>query len=237
MTKGVPKSEEHKAKISQALKGKPKSQAHIGKMHKPKSEEHKRKLSEAIKGKPVGDRLTSEGRQRLIDINTGSKRSAESRAKMSKSAKGKILSPETKAKLALTSAKAIADGRSGGFKFHKSHPYTAKDGRYIVLKNSWEYGVAVYIDTVLNLTWEYELEVLVLENAREVYLPDFFIFDSNNKWVKIVEVKGRYEPDDMLRMAHFQEALASLGVEWELWDGNKLKELGIIKSVYGKAII
>ena len=66
-----PKSEEHKRKISEALKGKPKpwligTKNAAGNAGKPKSEEHKRKISEAHKGKKRGE-FSEEWRQALKD--------------------------------------------------------------------------------------------------------------------------------------------------------------------------
>lgn len=54
--KGLPKSEEHKRKISEAHKGKKLSEETKRKLKKPKSEEHKRKLSESLKGKLIGEK-------------------------------------------------------------------------------------------------------------------------------------------------------------------------------------
>lgn len=79
--RGIPFSEEHKRKLSEAHKGKPGN---------PRSEETKRKISEALKGKP------------------GTSRSEETRRKMSESLKGRkawnkglknIYSEETKRKI------------------------------------------------------------------------------------------------------------------------------------------
>lgn len=64
-----PKSEEHKRKISEAHKGKPKpwligSRNGAGNAGKPKSEEHKRKISESHKGKKR-DEFSEEWKQAL----------------------------------------------------------------------------------------------------------------------------------------------------------------------------
>tara|TARA_R100000951_G_scaffold734_1_gene2524 strand:+ start:1599 stop:2264 length:666 start_codon:yes stop_codon:yes gene_type:complete len=48
---GFEQTEEHKANISEALKGKPKSEEHKANMRKPKSEEHKANMSAAKSGK------------------------------------------------------------------------------------------------------------------------------------------------------------------------------------------
>jgi hypothetical protein len=64
-----PKTEEHKRKISEAHKGKPKpwligSSNGSGNLRKPKTEEHKRKISEAHKGK-VREPFSDEWKEKL----------------------------------------------------------------------------------------------------------------------------------------------------------------------------
>jgi hypothetical protein len=66
-----PKSEEHKRKISEAHKGKPKpwligTRNGAGNAGKPKSEEHKKKIAEAHKGKVRGE-FSEEWKQALKD--------------------------------------------------------------------------------------------------------------------------------------------------------------------------
>ncbi len=67
----APKSEEHKRKISEAHKGKPKpwligTRNGAGNAGKPKSEEHKRKIAEAHTGKVRGE-FSEEWKQALRD--------------------------------------------------------------------------------------------------------------------------------------------------------------------------
>ena len=67
----APKSEEHKRKISEAHKGKPKpwligTRNGAGNAGKPKSEEHKRKIAEAHTGKVRGE-FSKEWKQALKD--------------------------------------------------------------------------------------------------------------------------------------------------------------------------
>ena len=67
----APKSEEHKRKISEAHKGKPKpwligTRNGAGNAGKPKSEEHKRKIAEAHTGKVRGE-FSEEWKQALKD--------------------------------------------------------------------------------------------------------------------------------------------------------------------------
>lgn len=67
---GKKMSDEQKAKISTALKGKntsPKSEDHKQKMRRPKSEEHKQKLSAARKGKTYGYKHSEETKQKMSE--------------------------------------------------------------------------------------------------------------------------------------------------------------------------
>jgi hypothetical protein len=80
---GKVNSEEHKIKISEALKG------------KTPSEETRRKLSEALKGKT----LSEETRRKLSEAHKGKTHSEETRRKIGETSKGRIHSEETKIKI------------------------------------------------------------------------------------------------------------------------------------------
>jgi hypothetical protein len=104
--KGIPKSEEHKAKLSAVKKG------------KKHTEETKTKLSTINKGK----KLSAETIAKRSATVMGAKRSEETKAKMSAAGKGKIISEETKDKMSAakkgkplskeTTAKRIAAHRT-----------------------------------------------------------------------------------------------------------------------------
>ena len=125
-TLGVRLSDEHKEKLSKALKGKklpPRSDEYKGKQsvaHKGKkaSEETRKKMSASRKGKvtnlgykhteiakmhmslsKVGRIPSGETRQKIREAKLGTKLSNETRSKISASLLGKPLSEETKAKL------------------------------------------------------------------------------------------------------------------------------------------
>lgn len=104
-TRGKPKSEEHKKKISKAHIGvntlanlsEEQLKAYSDKISKrfkgvPKSDEHKRKIGLGNKGKV----RTQEMKDNLRKKNTGKKHTAESKLKMSLSHKGKKFSEETR---------------------------------------------------------------------------------------------------------------------------------------------
>ena len=86
---GVPHSNETKAKISQAHKGRKQTPEHVergrlSRLGKSRSDETKRKISEANRG---------------YNGRTGTKHSEETKIKMSESARGRIASEETKLKM------------------------------------------------------------------------------------------------------------------------------------------
>ena len=86
--KGIKRSQEHKEKIREKLKGHP----YWGlKKH---SEETKRKIAEKIRGRDI-----SGWRHKIGKAMRGKKHSVKSRLKMSQSQKGKVLSEETKARI------------------------------------------------------------------------------------------------------------------------------------------
>ena len=90
-----PLSEEHKRAVSKGM---------MGYKRKPHSEETKRKISEANKGTAPpnkGKPMSEEQKKLLSKIRSGSKSSAETRAKISASGMGKVHSPESIAKMSL----------------------------------------------------------------------------------------------------------------------------------------
>ena len=98
-------SEETRAKIGAAHKGKKHSAESKAKMSAAKkgrklSAEHKAKIGAAKKGR----KLSAEHKAKMSKAKKGRKHSAESKAKMSKAKKGKKTSAETKAKLSASQA-------------------------------------------------------------------------------------------------------------------------------------
>lgn len=83
-SEGVPKTEEHKRKIQEALIG------------KSKSEEHRKKLSATKKGKPASEAC----RLAQIAAVKGKPKSAEHRRKIGEASRGQVMSPEARAKMA-----------------------------------------------------------------------------------------------------------------------------------------
>lgn len=115
--------------------------------------------------------------------------------------------------------------RKTGMMAIKKSIYRSRQGFIMHCRSSWEYKTAQYFDK-LGVRWSYESKLLILD--KEKYLPDFFIFNQRGKLLKIIEVKGRFLPADRAKTMRFQEALAAQGIPLEIWDGVKLKELGIL---------
>jgi hypothetical protein len=59
------------------------------------------------------------------------------------------------------------------------------------LRSSWEYIYAKWLDSN-NIKWDIECKTYIL-NDSQTYRPDFFIFDENEKMIKIVEIKGYWK--------------------------------------------
>jgi len=110
----VPKN--HGAKVSAALKG------------IPKSEEHKRKLSEAGKGNvpwnkgktgvqestKKGTKVSDEIRAKMSEAHKGKKNTPEQKAKISAKLKGRVMSDETKKKMSEARKKLWAQKKNAG---------------------------------------------------------------------------------------------------------------------------
>ena len=95
----------------------------------------------------------------------------------------------------------------------------------IRMDSRWEIGVARYLDRN-NLQWKYSEKGFKLSNGR-YYYPDFFLY-SNENLIKIIEVKGYFRQDNKEKFEIFLKEYPDVVIE--LWQRDKLKELGIINS-------
>lgn len=95
---GVVFSEEHRRKLSEAQKGKPREplppearqRVAEGNRGRRRSEKTRRRMSEARSGKP----LSAEAKEKLRLVNTGKSHSEEAKRKMSEAKKGRVVSEE-----------------------------------------------------------------------------------------------------------------------------------------------
>jgi len=127
--KGIPTSEEIRRKISETSKGRIFSKEHrrkIGEANKKRiwSEESKEKLSKSLTGKISWNR----GLKGSIPWNRGIPHSKETRAKMSKAGRNKILSEEHKKNISKSNKGSKNGNWKGGitelfFKIHNSFKY------------------------------------------------------------------------------------------------------------------
>lgn len=66
--------------------------------------------------------------------------------------------------------------------------------KYVWLRSSWEYSYAKWLNKQ-KINWDVEVQGFRLQDGH-LYRPDFFIFDENNKLIKIVEIKGYWKRDE-----------------------------------------
>jgi len=93
----------------------------------------------------------------------------------------------------------------------------------ITFRSTWEAKVAEYLD-LNNIEWLYEHESYILTETS-TYKPDFFIY-NNNKLIKIIEVKGYFWKDNIIKYNLFKQLYPNIPIE--LWDKTVLTSLNII---------
>lgn len=155
--------------------------------------------------------------------NKGRKFGDDFKEKISKAHKGKKLTDEHKEKIRQTWKKKIEDGyvqthsletrkkmsliqqeivRSGKKKIRgKNIEYIDRKGNRLLMKSTWEYKFAIYLDG-LNVDWEYEtksFELLMPDGKTSFYFPDFYIPDTD----EFIEVKGRWYPHSKIKFECF----------------------------------
>lgn len=218
--KGKKMSDTFKQKVSDAMKGKSPSQ------------ETKRKLSESAKASPALANHIAD----LAELHRGKKRSPEVGYKISQSKLGQPRSEDTKQKLSVAIAKAVAEGRCGHDKFFKHPRYLSTSGQLFRCRSSWEALAAGWMDSQ---GWNYVYEQAPIALNRESYLPDFFVYDVAGDLIKIIDVKGRYRKGIREKLERFKIYLQSCDVSFEIWEYGELKELGFTDKAlnyFGKII-
>lgn len=81
--------------------------------------------------------------------------------------------------------------------------WNTSKNKYVWLRSSWEFIYAKWLNKHKFL-WDVEVKRYKLNNRS--YLPDFFIYDKNNKLYKIVEIKG-YWKDKVYKYNELKEQL------------------------------
>lgn len=88
-------------------------------------------------------------------------------------------------------------------------------------RSNWEILVVKYLE-LNNIKWEYEPKYFDIDNSTS-YTPDFYLPEID-KWL---EVKGYWHEDAIIKFEKFKILYPKINIE--VWDGQKLKELKIIK--------
>ena len=112
-----------------------------------------------------------------------------------------------------------AEGWQGAIGRCKKIKYSSPTAGDMIVDGGWELSVAKYLDS-LNIKWTRNKRRFKywnsIKNCESTYCPDFYVED----WNKYIEVKGYKTDLDEIKWKQFTEEL-------EIWDKNKLKELGI----------
>lgn len=106
--------------------------------------------------------------------------------------------------------------------------------KYVWLRSTYEYIFAEWLDKN-KIIWDTEVSTFILDENVS-YRPDFFIYDENNKLIKIIEIKGYYdnrafkvkELNEKLDIEVILLNLSEIGIDNYIIDGKsyrkKLKE-------------
>ena len=180
------------------------SQGHTGKKH---SEETKNKIKIALKGRKWSGTVCDW---------RGRKHSVESKIKMSNSAKGKIVSDKTKAKMS-----ASRTGKKNPMYGRSPAHYKRINYKGFCFRSSWEFHFAKFLDS-RKLKWNYECKRFYFEDCS--YLPDFYVYD----WECWIEIKGRLTDDNIKKIKLFNKYYTE--EKLILFDFDILKKLNIIKK-------
>lgn len=94
----------------------------------------------------------------------------------------------------------------------------------IKMRSTWEAKVAEYLDNQ-NVIWKYEEKTFSL-NLTQSYRPDFFIYDIDGNFIKLIEVKGYFREENKKKFDLFLKQYPNIIVE--LWDEEVLKNKSLI---------
>lgn len=94
----------------------------------------------------------------------------------------------------------------------------------IRMDSSWEVKTAKYFDDN-DIKWSYNECGYILSDGR-YYYPDFFIYNNDGKFIKLVEVKGYFREANRKKFEMFKNEYPNIIVE--LWNKEVLKLKSII---------
>lgn len=81
----------------------------------------------------------------------------------------------------------------------------------IQMDSMWEVAVAKYLDDN-NIIWKYEEKHYPLMESK-TYSPDFFIYDSEDNLVKLIEVKGLFREANRIKFELFKAMYPDIVIE------------------------
>ncbi|PJB19001.1 MAG: hypothetical protein CO117_06255 [Flavobacteriaceae bacterium CG_4_9_14_3_um_filter_33_16] len=103
----------------------------------------------------------------------------------------------------------------------------------IRMDSKWENGVAKWLDDN-KIVWKYSEKGFKLSDNR-IYYPDFFIYDLNNNFLKLIEVKGYFRLENQIKFKMFREEYPNINVElWGkdiLYQNNIITKEGYVKNL------
>jgi len=174
------RTKEQNKKLSESLKKKYKDGWN------PNTEEHKKKLSKIMKDAWASGEFESKSKKTCLKKYGKDHWMKTDKAKeyFSNSQKGKIISSETKTKMAISASKRIRTGKEKNFT--NGNGYFRKDLN-CYFRSNWEANFA-RICELNGQKWEYEPKTFILESGK-TYTPDFKIDDV------YYEIKGRWIGD------------------------------------------
>jgi len=129
---------------------------------------------------------------------------------------------ETKNKISQLMIDRYATGWESTAGRCKKIEYVSNVAGIIKVDGNWELRVAKYLDT-LSVKWIRNKKRFkynnTIKNCISTYCPDFYVYD----WNIFIEVKGYKTELDEIKWIQFKEKI-------EIWDKNKLNDLGIDTS-------
>ena len=216
-TKGVPKSEEHRAKIRAAWTDERRAQLSAAQKGVPKSEEARAAMRES---------WTDERRQERAEHSRKLMEDPAMREKVAKSARAFNSTPEARASRSRTNAETV---RSRWFKPPVPVSSAKAPGLTHVRSKSEAAALAYLTDREDVLSIEYEPEAVpyATPDGERYTVPDFAITTSTGR--VIVEVKlapSRYAAREKRKMSAVREAAETRGEGFELVTERELKPYG-----------
>lgn len=138
--------------------------------------------------------------------------SKETRKKLGEASHKRVWSDESRLKLSLSMKLAVQKYPESYNKNNvcgrvKNITYLSRTGEEIILKGSWEYMVAKFLDDN-NISWTNNIHPFeyVYNDTKHFYFPDFYLYDYDI----YLEVKGYKRDKDIAKWNNFPKLLVVL---------------------------